>query len=351
MSSVNDKVKDRTLEQSIELQRLEAGDKKKVIKKIRLLEKKLISKFLNSGLWESQKKQIIQLELAKLLKSTQILTENTYKDIAINQSELLKSLVLVIEKQTINNINLALGTKYTKTQMSKAKINEISGTLIEGASSSEWWQRRGVAFQNKFKDTVRDGMVKGLGSMEIARNLEGDKRLRKKNGAFAANYRSAELLVRTSIHSVANEARVTVFENNSDIISAIEWVATLDAKTTTICMALDGLTWDLTTKKPIGHNKAYPGSSAHWGCRSAQVPVIKKYDKSMKDLPSGTRASMHGQVSAKLDYEDWLKTKPRAFQKKVLGTKRLELWKEGKIDFNDLTSQNNNPLNLNQLKI
>lgn len=351
MKSVNDKVKDRTLEQSIELQRLEAGTKKKVVKSIEALEKKVVSTLLKSGLWESQRKQIIQSKLSSLLKSTQFLTEKTYKNIARTQIELLASLALIVEKQMTNTINLSLGTKYIETQMSKARINEISRTLIEGASSAEWWERRGVAFQNKFKDTVRDGIFKGLSAVEIANNLTGDKRFRKKNGTFAANYRSAELLVRTSLHSVANQARVETFENNSDIIRAIEWVATLDARTTRICQSLDGLTWDVITKKPIGHNKAYPGSSAHWGCRSAQVPVIKKYNNSMKDLPAGTRASMDGQVSAKLNYEDWLKTKPKAFQKEVLGTKRLELWKDGKIDFSDLTDQDNNPLTLKQLKI
>lgn len=351
MPSINDKIKDKTLQQSIELQRLEAGEKKKVVKKIQALEKKLIAMFLASGLWESQKKQKIQSKLAILLKDTKLLVKSLYNSISLDQTALLASLASLVEKQAINTLNVSLGTKYTRAQMSKTQLNEISKTLIEGASSAEWWERRGVAFQNKFKDTVRDGMSKGLGSMEIARNLEGDKRLRKKNGAFAANYRSAELLVRTSIHSVANKARVATFENNNDIIRAIEWVSTLDGRTTIICQALDGLIWDINTKKPIGHNKAYPGSSAHWGCRSAQVPVLKKDDGTIKGLSSETRASMDGQVSAKLDYEDWLKTKPKAFQKEVLGPKRLELWKEGKIDFSDLTSQNNKPLRLDQLKV
>ena len=351
MPSINDKVKDKTLEHSIELQRLEAGTKKKVVKSIQALEKNIVSTFLNSGLWQSQKKQIIQSKLKDLLKKSQFLTEKTYKKIANSQIELLRSLALIIEKQSTNTINTALGVKYAKVKMSKAEITELGNALIEGASSAEWWQRRSNAFQNKFKDTVRDGMSKGLGANEIAENLTGHKPLKYKDGAFIANYRSAELLVRTSINAIANEARVATFENNSDIISAIEWVATLDAKTTVICQSLDGLTWDVTTKQPIGHAKAYPGSSAHWGERSVQVPVVKKYDESMKDLPSETRASMDGQVSVKLNYENWLETKPKAFQKKVLGTKRHKLWQDGKIDFSDLTSQNNQPLRLDQLTI
>jgi hypothetical protein len=351
MPSVNDIVKDKALEQSIELQRLEAGTKKKVVKKIQALEKKLIAQFLKADLFSSQKKQVIQARLKALFKETEAFIKKSYDGISLEQAGLLTALAKLIEKQSVNNINKALNTKYTKPKLSKNELKEISQVLIEGATSTELWTRRGDAFNNKFKDTVRDGISKRLTGTEIVRILEGNKTFKKRNGAFAGNYRSADLMVRTSIHSVANKAREATFENNNDIILGIEWVSTLDARTTNICKVLDGLIWDINTKEPIGHDKSYPGSSAHWGCRSAQVPVIKKYNPSMKKIDEKTRASMDGQVSAKLDYEDWLKTKPTDFQKKTLGPKRYELWNDGKIDFMDLTDQNNQPLRLDQLKV
>lgn len=349
MPSINEKIKDLTLEQAISLQRLEADAKKNVTKRIRLLEQEIIAAFLASDIWQSKKKQVIQARLTSLFKETQTSVEKAYNEIAVEQAALLTELAVLVEKQSVNNINKALDTKYTRTKLSKKQLDDISKTLIEGAASEEWWGRRSIAFQNKFKDTVRDGILKGKGSMEIARELEGSAKLRKKDGLFRANYRSAELLVRTSIHSAANQAREATFENNSDIIRAMEWVATLDARTTLICQALDGLIWDVTTKKPIGHNKAYPGPSAHWGERSIIVPVIKKYNNSMKILSSETRASMNGQVSAKLNYESWLKTKSKAFQIDVLGPKRHKLWIDDKIKFTDLTNQDNNPLTIKQL--
>lgn len=349
MPSVNDKIKDKALEQSIELQRLEAGTKKKVFKKIQALEKKLTSLFLKADLFSSQKKQVIQAKLKELFKEAEVFVKKSYENISIEQSGLLVALAGLVERQSVNNINKALKTKYAKTSLSKRELEEVSNVLIEGATSTELWARRGDAFNNKYKDTVRDGISKRLTGTEIIRNLEGNKTFKKRNGAFAGNYRSGGLLIGTSINSVANKAREATFENNDDIILGIEWVSTLDSRTTTICKVLDGLIWDINTKEPIGHDKSYPGSSAHWGCRSAQVPVIKKYDESMKNIPEQTRASMDGQVSDKLNYESWLKNKPDAFQKKTLGTKRHKLWQDGKIDFYDLTDQNNQPLRLDQL--
>lgn len=351
MATVNEQVKDLLLEHSISIQRLEATNKREVSKSIKALEKEIVALLTGSTIWHTTNKNLINKRLDELFKESGTLTQETYNNISTEQVALLASLTLLVEKQAVSDINKSLGTEYVKPKLSKQKVKDISNTLIEGAASSEWWSRRSGAFQNRFKDVVRDGLSQNKTSTQIARDLAGTAKLRHKDGAFVGNYRSAELLVRTSTHAVANAARVAMYEVNNDIIKAIEWVSTLDSRTTVICQTLDGLTWDINTKKPIGHNKAYPGNSAHWGCRSAQAPVLKKYDSSMGgDLSSKTRASMDGQVSAKLNYESWLKTKSKKFQLDVLGQKRHKLWKDGKIDFRDLTNMNNRPLTLEQIQ-
>lgn len=344
MATINEQVKDLLIEHSIALQRLEASNKREVSVSIKALEKEIIALLVASSLWHTNNKNLLDKRLIELFKESDILAQETYNNISTEQVALLASLALLVEKQAIDDINKSLGTKYIKSK----QVKEAS-TLIEGAASSEWWKRRSLAFQNRFKDVVRDGISKNKTSSQIAKELTGTAQLRFKNGAFRGNYRSAELLVRTSIHSVANASRVAMYEENSDIIKAIEWVSTLDSRTTVICQTLDGLTWDVNTKKPIGHSKIYPGNSAHWGCRSSQAPVLKKYDKSMGDLSPKTRASMDGQVSSKLNYESWLKTKPKAFQIDVLGSKRHKLWVGGKISFRDLTNMNNRPLTLKEI--
>lgn len=186
------------------------------------------------------------------------------------------------------------------------------------------------------------------------RGEEGTKTNQYKDGFMYGKRRGAEALVRTSVQVVANEARLQTYENNDDIVKGIEWVSTLDARTSSTCRALDGLMWD-NERKPIGHSKKFVGVTAHWNCRSTQVPVLKSWKelgakKKFKEITESTRASMDGQVSAKKNYEKWLKSKSESFQKEVLGKGKWELWQKGELGFTDMVDQTGNPLTLDQLK-
>jgi hypothetical protein len=59
----------------------------------------------------------------------------------------------------------------------------------------------------------------------------------------------------------------------------VQWVSTLDSRTTEICIALDGLQWTLPDYEPIGHKVDFPGAIAHWGCRSTQIAVVKSWEE------------------------------------------------------------------------
>jgi len=63
------------------------------------------------------------------------------------------------------------------------------------------------------------------------------------------------------------------------------------------------------------------------------------------------QASMNGQVSASLSYQDWFKTQGKDFQLEVLGRGRYDLYSQGKLtDLTDLVSQRGNPLTVRELK-
>jgi hypothetical protein len=60
---------------------------------------------------------------------------------------------------------------------------------------------------------------------------------------------------------------------------------------------------------------------------------------------------MDGQVSSKLGYEGWLKSKPEKFQRDVLGSTKFDLWNKGSLKFTDMVNQSGNALTLAQLNI
>ena len=145
-----------------------------------------------------------------------------------------------------------------------------------------------------------------------------------RDGIIDATRRNGEMVVRTSMQHMAASARDAFVQANSDIITQVEWVSTLDSRTTAQCAALDGMLFPLDSG---------PRPPLHIGCRSSVVPVLaNKYLR--ETLSEGrTRASKGenggAQVSANLTYFEWLKTQPAAFQDEAIGKTRGILLREG----------------------
>jgi hypothetical protein len=357
MLSVNDRILDEITGHSVDLQRLEASVKFKIRKELKKLERGLIQELNDSNMWDAKREQTKLKRLKVLLKQTKETIKSTYSVISKDHIKTLTGVAALAEKQAVKSINKAINFELASVTMSKQMLKAIaSDTLFEGAPSKEWWARRSEAFHGRFADTVRQGMMRGETTDQIISNLVGTKVNRYKDAAFFANFRSADALVRTSIQSVANESRLMTYADNDDIIKEIEWVSTLDSRTSDTCKALDGLKWKNPSREPVGHNTVFVGTTAHWGCRSTQVPITKSWEElgakgDFNEIPESTRASMDGQVSSKLGYEGWLKSKPEKFQRDVLGSTKFDLWNKGNLKFTDMVNQSGNALTLSQLNI
>jgi len=164
--------------------------------------------------------------------------------------------------------------------------------------------------------------------------------------------RGAEAIIRTSVQAVANDARMRVYKDNADIIEGLQWVSTLDMRTTIECAALDGLMWDINGN-PIGHGMMLDPPPRHWNCRSVLAPVTKSFREMgipIDEFPESTRASMDGQVPESQTFEKWIAGKPDKYADEVFGKGRAELWRQGKISVRDMVDQRGNPLTLEELR-
>ena len=353
--NINEKILDEITGHAINIQRFEASVQRQVVKELRALEKNLVEELRKSNVVDSVRRQTQQKRLKVLLVQTRETIKTAYQDIAKGQMATLKEVAELSEIQTVKAINTSLKAEIVTTAMSKSTISAIaSDTLVEGAPTRQWWTRRTNQFKDKFEDTIRLGLLKGLPTDDIVSSLVGTSVNKFRDGALYSQYRGAEALVRSSIQTVANTSRLDTYADNTDIIKGIEWSSTFDNRTSEICMSLDGRQWDMDYK-PIGHSIAFPGATAHWNCRSTQIPVTKSWKelgskKKFAEIPKSTRASMDGQVSGGKNYEQWLRGNSKAFQIEVLGVEKRKLWKAGKINFTDLVNQSANPLTLAEIK-
>jgi len=373
MASANEYLEDWSNTNAINILRVEAGIRKDVVKELEKLEQNLVGQIAKAS---PSKKGSLQA----LLKDTSATINGSYQTISKNHGADLDKLAKTQIKGTTAALNGAIGVPILRRQVTETQVNAVmKRSNVEGHSSGAWWKAQDKSLRFKFEGQMRQGYLAGEDVGDLAKRIRGTKANNYKDGIMNVSKAQAEALARSSVQTVSNEARLKTIEENDDIVKAVKWMATLDARTTKTCMALDGKTWSVPEYKPIDHDKEFPGPTAHWGCRSTQVPVmpsladlIGKPIKAMDDMEFqdavqakleamgmseeqraaavvNSRASMDGQVPKTKTYNEWLGTKSPAFQNQVLGPTRAKLFREGQLTISDLTNQNNRPLRLNQL--
>lgn len=211
----------------------------------------------------------------------------------------------------------------------------IRAQPFQGRLLKEYFDALDAGTQARIRDAIRLGVVQGEPMARIA------QRLRQ---AAQISARGAELVTRTAVSHVSNVARQTTYEENDDIISGVQWVATLDTRTSDLCKGLDGKVF------PIDKG---PRPPAHFRCRSSTVPVLKSWRElgiDVDDAPEGTRASMNGAVAESTTYGEWLKSQPASVQDEALGKTKAQLFRKGGLTVDKFTDRTGAELTLDQLR-
>lgn len=184
-------------------------------------------------------------------------------------------------------------------------------------------------------DKIRASVVLGDTTDELTRSIRGLVPLQS---------RKAATLARTAVNHVSVQARKETLKENDDVLLGYEWVATLDSRTSLICMSRDGVIY-----KDYDND---PKPPAHFNCRSTITPKVNpKFDLGADIV--GTRAAKGsggaGQVSAGLNYDQWLRKQSEPFQNRVLGKGRAKLFRKG-MTIDKFVDQRGKTLTLAQLR-
>lgn len=231
-------------------------------------------------------------------------------------------------------------------------LQSIANTsLIQGATFGNWFKRLQETTRFELSRAIKLGVSLGETNAEILKRVISQSD--RGPEVFAKTRRDGMAIVRTGVQTISNAARQATYEENDDLVTGVQWVSTLDGRTSDICIARSGLVWTLPDFKPKGHSVSWQPPPAHWNCRSTTIPVLPSLEEMGVDpstIPAQTRASIDGQVAADLTFDDFLKGKPKAFADEMLGKGKAELWRDGKITLQQLLDQRGNPLTLAQLR-
>lgn len=227
-----------------------------------------------------------------------------------------------------------LGIKFTRPPAQLLR-SIVSSKPFDGKVLSQWTAGVNRSTVDRVSRVVNAGLVRGddVGTMSQA--------VRAQLGTTKAQ---AQAVTRTAVNHVSTAAREETYQENEDVVSSVKWVATLDTRTSPICIALDGKVF------PVDEG---PRPPAHFNCRSTTVPVLKSWKElgiDAKELSPSTRASMDGQVPADMTYGEWLRKQSAEVQDEVLGPGKAALFRKGELDVSDLVDDNLRPLSLRELR-
>ncbi|HDL5009421.1 TPA: phage head morphogenesis protein [Mannheimia haemolytica] len=282
-------------------------------------------------------------ELDKLLKELKAeIAKNYQETTAYIQPEL--SGFFAVEKQALTELyNDEIGYDFFNQVPSYQRKATQQATIIAGMPLESWFEKQGSELSFKFESTIRQGLLEGRQTPEIAKATAE---------LFGISRRHADTLVITAVAKVADDAHKALRDENLDLIKGEMHLSTLDTRTSTVCQVRDGKMWD-TDYKPIGHSLPYQRPPLHPRCRSILQLVMKDWKElgfdDVKEMPKSTRASADGQVSEKTNYEEWLSSKTPEEQDKALGKGKADLWRRGVITFSDMLDQSARPLTLKEL--
>lgn len=354
MKTANEKLLDELIGHEVDLSRLSNSQVVTIIKVLNSKDADLRAALIEAigKLGADLSAAAVDMALSKVLR----INQQTFVEIRLAMDQMTDGLTnyeLAFQQSALRAVLPALVQKahpVVSPAFSAVKAI-VQARPFQGRLLREWIAGIESSRAAAVRDAVRAGVVEGRTTAEIVRTVMGTRPERYANGSLQKSRRDVEAVVRSAVSHTAETASDAAYEANSDIISHVEWLSTLDNHTSSDCRIRDRLPYTLGTYKPIGHKipwLAGPGR-IHFCCRSSKVPALKSA-KALGFNDGATRASMDGQVPEATTYAEWLSKQSAPRQDEILGPERARLMREGGLKLSAFYNDKGKFLTLEELR-
>jgi len=337
--SSNQYIEDRLIRHQIRTLRLANGTASEMNKALKSFLRVVTDRINTQG---AEPLTPIQISEVRRLVKKEIGSLELEKTLIKNVEEFIDLEVEYTEKLLAMSIDSTLITK-TSTEALKAVITDKPMQLVpnkQGAAAERLTPRQAVnKFSSKMESSVtlvlQNGYANGESAQETAEKIS--------NLVTRRGYRQSEALTRTVYNHMGSEARSSVASANARYFEGEEYVATLDLRTTIVCAGYDGQLF------PVDNGPIPP---LHYNCRSLRIPKVKdrfKIPGLEGERPAKGTDGVQ-QVSGQTKYSSWLARQSNDFQEEVLGKRRAELFRSGKVKLQNFTDQQGTLINLKDLR-
>lgn len=349
MATINEQLRDKGVDHAVNLQHYNEDILRKVRALLGRTDAKLFTE-LQSVLARLEPSAFTVQRLDAMLSSVRSLIDQGYQDMRTIIEREMRDLVgyeLEWQHRTlVDTLPARIVADVGITQVSVEQVLvAVRAQPLRGKLLSEWATQLSAQKYSRVSDILRMGYVSGETVQQMTRQVRETTGIDRRN---------AEAVVRTAMGHTANFAKQQYYKANKDIVGEVQWVSTLDNRTTELCIIRDGKRYTSDeAHRPIGHRVPWLGGPGrlHWNCRSTSIPVVKGWKELGVELPAIDRAAMGGTVSGDTTYAEWLMKQPAARQDEILGPTRGRLIRQGGLAVPSFFDSRGKFLTLEQLRI
>lgn len=187
------------------------------------------------------------------------------------------------------------------TQLNPNAVADLVGSLSDGSPLDAWLQEFVSDSVQVVKDTLIDGVARGINAGDLGRALAQ---------ATDLPLHRALNLSRTTVLDSYRSASIRSFQANESILSGWTWISAHDARVCVACLSKSGHDFPLTTSFMPSHNR----------CRCAPAPKLKN-DSLNSRLETG---------------QEWFDKQPEKFRRESFPVALRPEYDAGRITLADM---------------
>ena len=320
--------------------------------------------------------------IEKLLSKVEVLRSDSYSAAEELIFKTSQQITQSATTQTAKEFNKAIAAAQKKASAQIKELTKqqqetvIEGRGIDGASIGDWFKKWKRDDLERFASLAKRASVEQMSVADITKAVKGTVENKYADGILTQTKSSAAKIARTIVNGVSNNARLETIAENSESISGVKFIGTLDGKTCPYCASYDGYIWRgeeiIEARRPPIHpncrcclvpyvEKDEEGTSVDDGERSAAEADfdqlakdaynqqaqekgwnrrwddlspstrLKYFYKAQKDYEEQTGRPAFRKVSGATTFQEYFQRQPDSFKRAWLGEKRYELYKSGKL--------------------
>ena len=197
--------------------------------------------------------RLIEVETSKLATLTGEIVPNAQSQAVAQALERARRLTIASGLDTRSAARVAARW----TSLNSSAVTDLVGSLSDGSPLADWIERVVPESVQTVRDTLLDGVARGINPEDLARQLAA---------ATDLPLQRAMTTTRSVVMDAYRSASIASYEANQDILEPFwEWSAALDSTTCNACVSLSGQQFPITVRFQPSHRN----------CRCTSLPVLR----------------------------------------------------------------------------